>query len=85
MKPEIMLSGHIEETLGRASNCGGEYVIAAQDTTYYNYTGQKKMEGLGKIQGKTFGLMQHNILLMSERGKPLGIIVATCKVRLVSR
>jgi len=58
MKPEIMLSGHIEETLARASNCGGEYVIAAQDTTYYNYTGQKKMEGLGKIQGKTFGLMQ---------------------------
>ena len=74
MKPEIMLSGHIEETLGRASNCGGEYVIAAQDTTYYNYTGQKKMEGLGKIQGKTFGLMQHNILLMSQKGKPLGIM-----------
>jgi hypothetical protein len=45
MKPEIMLSGHREETIARASDCGGEYVIAAQDTTYYNYTGHKQMEG----------------------------------------
>ena len=74
MKPEIMLSGHIEETITRASNCSGEYVIAAQDTTYYNYTGQKKMEGLGTIQGKIKGLMQHNLMLMSQKGRPLGIV-----------
>ena len=74
MKPEIMLSGHREETIIRASNCEGEYVIAAQDTTYYNYTGHKQMEGLGTIQGQIKGLMQHNIMLMSQKGKPLGIM-----------
>lgn len=74
MKPEILLSGHREETIARASDCGGEYVIAAQDTTYYNYTGHKQMEGVGKIQGKIKGVMQHNMMLMSEQGRPLGII-----------
>jgi hypothetical protein len=74
MKPEIMLSGHREETITRASNCEGEYVIAAQDTTYYNYTGHKQMEGLGTIQGKIKGLMQHNLMLMSQKGRPLGIM-----------
>jgi hypothetical protein len=74
MKPEIMLSGHREETITRASNCKGEYVIAAQDTTYYNYTSHQQMEGMGVIQGKIKGLMQHNLMLMSQQGRPLGIL-----------
>ena len=74
MNPEIMLSAHVEQTIIRASQCRGEYVIAAQDTTYFNYTGHKQMEGLGIIQGNTRGLMQHNIMLMSQTGQPLGIM-----------
>ena len=69
-----MLSAHVEQTIIRASQCRGEYVIAAQDTTYFNYTGHKQMEGLGIIQGNTRGLMQHNIMLMSQTGQPLGIM-----------
>lgn len=74
MNPEIMLSAHVEQTIIRASQCRGEYVIAAQDTTYFNYTGHKQMQGLGIIQGNTRGLMQHNIMLMSQTGQPLGIM-----------
>lgn len=74
MNPELMLSGHIKATKERVENTEGEYVIAAQDTTYYNYSGQKKMSGLGVIQGKVRGLMQHNILLVDSSGLPLGIL-----------
>ncbi|MDJ1174768.1 hypothetical protein [Roseofilum capinflatum] len=37
-----MLSGHIQATVERAKATDGEYLIAAQDTTYYNYSGQKQ-------------------------------------------
>lgn len=74
MNDKVMLSGHISETLARAEASEGEYIIAAQDTTYYNYSGQKEMKGLGLIQGNTRGVIQHNMLLLSERGLPLGIL-----------
>jgi len=74
MNEEVMLSGHISETINRAEASGGEYLIAAQDTTYYNYTGQQEMEGLGAIQGNIRGLIQHNMMLLSEKGLPLGIL-----------
>jgi hypothetical protein len=32
------------------------------------------MDGLGIIQGNTRGLVQHNMLLLSERGLPLGLL-----------
>ena len=74
MTPDTMLEGHIANTLARAEVSEGDYLIAAQDTTYYNYSGHVQMEGLGVIQGKLKGIMQHNILLMSELGQPLGVI-----------
>jgi hypothetical protein len=74
MNEQVMLSGHIIETVKRAEASAGEYLIAAQDTTYYNYTGQKEMDGLGIIQGNTRGVIQHNMLLLSERGLPLGLL-----------
>ncbi len=45
MNPYVMLSGHIQATRERAETTEGDYVIAAQDTTYYNYSGQKKCPG----------------------------------------
>ncbi|WP_254565372.1 hypothetical protein [Oscillatoria sp. HE19RPO] len=74
MNPYVMLSGHIEATKNRVENTEEDYVIAAQNTTYYNYSGQKKMSGLGVIQGKIRGLMQHNVLLVDSSGLPLGIL-----------
>lgn len=74
MNDSTMLSGHVAATRERAQASESEYLIAAQDTTYYNYSGQGQMTGLGVIQGKVRGLMQHNVLLMDDRGLPLGVI-----------
>ncbi len=74
MTPDIMLEGHISSTVERAGSSGGDYLVAAQDTTYYNYSGHRQMEGLGVIQGNIKGIIQHNTLLMDESGHPLGLI-----------
>jgi hypothetical protein len=74
MNSDVMLSGHIEATKKRVENTEGDYVIAPQDTTYYNYSGHKEMSGLGVIQGKVRGLMQHNVLLLDSSGLPLGMV-----------
>ncbi len=74
MTSATMLSGHVSATLDRAHASESEYLIAAQDTTYYTYTGQHQMTGLGRIQGKVRGLMQHNVLLMDQTGHPLGLL-----------
>lgn len=61
-------------TRERANASESEYLIAAQDTTYYNYSGHRQMSGLGVIQGNVRGLMQHNVLLVEESGLPLGLL-----------
>jgi hypothetical protein len=74
MNNSTMLSGHVASTQARAQARDSEYLIAAQDTTYYNYSGQTQMSGLGRIQGKVRGLMQHNVLLIDPEGQPLGLL-----------
>jgi hypothetical protein len=74
MNEDVMLSSHIVATAERAKATEGDYLIAAQDTTFYNYTGHKQMEGLGKLQGGILGILQHNVLLTSDKGVPLGLI-----------
>lgn len=74
MNSETMLSGHLSATLERAAASDSRYLIAAQDTTYYNYSGHHQMSGLGIIQEKVQGLMQHNVLLCDEAGFPLGVL-----------
>ena len=65
MTDSTLLEGHREATLNRARRWGGDYLIAPQDTTYYNYSGHGAMEGLGRLQGKVKGLLQHNQELRS--------------------
>ena len=74
MSDQHLLSGHLQSTLARVAASEHEYIIAAQDTTYYNYSGQSSMTGLGTIQGKVRGLLQHNMLLLNEVGLPLGLL-----------
>jgi len=74
MDSNQMLSGHLQSTLSRVEASESEYIIAAQDTTYYNYSGQRAMMGLGEIQGKVQGLLQHNVLLLDQVGLPLGLL-----------
>jgi hypothetical protein len=74
MDPKQMLSGHLQRTLARVAASESEYIIAVQDTTYYNYSGHQAMSGLGDIQGKVRGLLQHNVLLLDAVGVPLGLL-----------
>lgn len=74
MNQTTMLEGHLAATIQRAKATQGEYLLAIQDTTYYNYTTHKAMQGLGIIQGHIKGIMQHNVLLTSQLGMPLGIV-----------
>ena len=69
-----MQEGHLSATKERIQADEGEYLLVAQDTTYYNYSGQQAMAGLGKIQGNIKGIMQHNLLALSETGMPLGLL-----------
>lgn len=69
-----MQAGHLSATKERIQADNGEYLLVAQDTTYYNYSGQQAMAGLGKIQGNVKGIMQHNLLALSETGLPLGLL-----------
>lgn len=69
-----MQEGHLKATKERINANDAEYILVAQDTTYYNYSGQQAMAGLGKIQGKIKGVMQHNLLALSETGIPLGLL-----------
>lgn len=74
MTPAVMQEGHLSATKERISASEGEYILVAQDTTYYNYSGHQAMKGLGKIQGQIKGIMQHNLLALSETGIPLGLL-----------
>lgn len=69
-----MLAGHIASTKQRINQSEGKYILVAQDTTYYNYSGHQAMAGLGKIQGNVKGIMQHNLLAINEIGIPLGVL-----------
>lgn len=74
MKPSVMLNGHLQSTRERIKADGGEYILAIQDTTYYNYSSHRAMQGLGRIQGELKGVIQHNILMANDQGVPLGIL-----------
>lgn len=74
MNPSELLSGHISATVARCQSQSISRIIVAQDSTYYNYSGQSAMEGLGSIQGNIKGLVQHNCLAVSDSGIPLGLI-----------
>ena len=74
MNTEKMLEGHVQATVARCASSSAEKILVAQDTTYYNYTSHKAMEGLGAIQGNIKGCLQHNVLALDEEGLPLGLL-----------
>ena len=74
MTPDVMQEGHVSATKERIQANDGEDILVAQDMTYDNYSGQQAMKGLGKIQGNSKGIRQHNLLALSETGIPLGLL-----------
>jgi hypothetical protein len=74
MRSDQMLEGHIQATRERSDQSAGEVIVVSQDTTYYNMSGHKAMEGLSFIQGKVKGSIQHNVLACDSGGLPLGLL-----------
>jgi hypothetical protein len=74
MNEQVMLSGHVEQSLVRARQSAGQWLLAVQDTTFMSYLGHHAMQGLSPLQGQSLGLAQHNMLLLNESGLPLGIL-----------
>jgi hypothetical protein len=74
MDPAQMLAGHIAATVKRLDNSASEWLLVAQDTTYYNFSTHKQLSGLGAIQGNLKGVLQHSVLAMDANGLPLGLL-----------
>ena len=74
MQTDKMLQGHVQATVARCQASPSEAIIVSQDTTYYNLSGHQGMEGLGPIQGKLKGTVQHNALALDGAGTPLGLV-----------
>lgn len=74
MNTEKMLEGHIQATVARCSSSERERLIVSQDTTFYNFSGHESLSGLGVIQGKVKGTLQHNVLAIDDEGVPLGLL-----------
>lgn len=74
MDTDKMLKGHIEATVARCAASGGEVIVVSQDATYYNLNGHQSLSGLGFIQGKLKGTVQHNALALDQAGTPQGLL-----------
>ncbi len=71
--PEKMLQSHIEATQRRMASV--KLVLAAQDTTYLDWTSHPDTEGLGPlVSASQQGLLAHSTLAISEERVPLGVL-----------
>ena len=77
---EKILAPHIENTIERMTNY--KKLLAVQDTTSFNFGGHTAVEGLGHIgKEETQGFMQHNTMIVTPDGLPLGLIHQLCWTR----
>ena len=74
MDTQQLLEGHYQATIEACAASTGKMIVVAQDTTYYNLSSHKSMSGLGPLQGKIRGTLQHNVLAMEEDGVPIGLL-----------
>lgn len=73
LQPEMLLSGHVEQTVRRAR--AEPVVLAVQDGTQLRYTGHRCTHGLGRLRrpGQR-GIFLHALLAISPTGLPLGVL-----------
>lgn len=74
MDTDKMLAGHTRATVARCAAASGDVVVVSQDSTYYNLHSHHSLSGLGFIQGKLKGTVQHNVLAMDQAGTPQGLL-----------
>lgn len=72
--PQDILQGHSQQT--RLRSLEYPFILAASDTTSFDFTSRKSCEGLGTIgtKPKSQGFLTHSVLAISPSGVPLGII-----------
>lgn len=73
LQPEMLLSGHVQQTVRRALL--EPVVLAVQDGTQLRYTGHRCTRGLGRLRrpGQR-GIFLHTLLAVSPSGLPLGVL-----------
>lgn len=80
-----ILKPHYEATAGRiATQPEGSVVLAAQDTTFLNYSAHPGTEGLGPIgstENGPVGLVLHDTMAFTPEGTPLGLVDIQCWTR----
>jgi hypothetical protein len=74
MNTDKMLEGHVKATVERCQNSASHVLIVSQDSALYNLTTHEALLGLGTLQGKLKGTIQHNVLACDRRGVPLGLL-----------
>jgi len=80
---KAILAPHYEATAGRVAAEGG-VILAAQDTTFLNYSAHPGTEGLGPIgstENGPIGVVLHDTMAFTPEGTPLGLIDIQCWAR----
>jgi hypothetical protein len=78
VKSLALLKPHYEKTSERIRSSSASYILAIQDSTFFNYTTHKAKTMLGRI-GSTrhrqlYGLIQHTTLCVTEQNEVLGLL-----------
>jgi len=80
---QAILAPHYEATAGRVAAEGG-VILAAQDTTFLNYSAHPSTEGLGPIGSSEtgpVGIVLHDTMAFTPEGTPLGLVDIQCWAR----
>ena len=81
--PQSLLKGHIKQTSLRCCQRNLPLVLAASDTTIFDFSTHPKTKGLGPIGTSTRcrGFLTHSVLAMTPEGLPLGLLHQKNQVR----
>lgn len=78
--PDALIAPHQQATVRR---CAGQPCVAvSQDTTEFDFSHMKEIEGLGPLNEETRrGFFMHSLYAVSEQGLPLGLLDAAIMLR----
>jgi hypothetical protein len=78
--PDALIAPHRQATIRR---CAGHACVAvSQDTTEFDFSHMKEIEGLGPLNEETRrGFFMHSLYAVSEQGLPLGLLDAGIMLR----
>jgi hypothetical protein len=78
--PDALIAPHRQAT---AQRCAGYACVAvSQDTTEFDFSHMKEIEGLGPLNEETRrGFFMHSLYAVSEQGLPLGLLDAAIMLR----